>query len=94
MYSLIITLSFFLAVFVGYFFGRIGHILGGHTKSPHHWLYGAAMIVAAFFFRDFQLVPYIALIGVGIFVSDLKDFLDLKIYGVDEVEVKRFWGID
>jgi len=81
-------------VFVGYAVGRAGHILGGHTRSPHHWLYGAMMIIIAVLFREASLSSYMALCGVGVFVSDLKDFLDLKIYGVDEVEVKRFWGID
>ena len=32
--------------------------------------------------------------GMGLIISDLKDFLELKIWGVDDVEVLKFWHID
>ena len=94
MYQSLLVITLVIVLFIGYASGRVGHILGGHTKSPHHWLYGAAIILLAIPFRDLAFVPFIALIGVGVFVSDFKDFLELKIYGADEVEIKKFWGID
>jgi len=37
---------------------------------------------------------YLILFGIGHIISDLKDMIELKFYGVDDVEVKKFWGID
>ncbi len=30
----------------------------------------------------------------GLSIRDLKDMLELKFYDVDEVEIKKFWGIN
>ena len=32
--------------------------------------------------------------GLGLFISDLYDFLNLRFYGVDVVEEYKFWGFD
>jgi hypothetical protein len=94
-----IILIYILAMFLGYAVGRIGHILntkikGGNLKSPHHWIYGLILVILGIIFQHyFWGVPALSF-GLGIFVSDLKDFLDSKFYGVDEPGPARFWGID
>jgi len=80
--------------FLGYAIGRIGHILGGHTKSPHHWIYGLILVVGGIYFLKEYLGVIAVFFGLGVFVSDLNDFLHLKFYGVDDDGEKRFWGID
>lgn len=83
-----------LIIFAGFAIGRIGHILGGHLNTPDHWLYGiAAIIIGVVFYSSKWGQAFIAF-GIGHTVSDLKDMLNLKFYGPDKVEVKRFWGID
>ena len=83
-----------VVTFVGYAVGRIGHVLGGHLNAPDHWIYGIlAIIVGAFFYEHYWALLLIGF-GAGHAVSDLKDMLSLKFYGPDEVEVKKFWGID
>lgn len=87
-------LLYFLVAFAGFAAGRIGHILGGDTKSPHHWIYGFLLIIPSVFYRNNFLLLLLASFGAGMFVSDLKDFLHLKFYGADDVKIKKFWGID
>ena len=83
-----------IIAFAGFAIGRIGHILGGHLNTPDHWIYGViAIIVGAIFYKDFWGQLLIAF-GIGHTISDLKDMLNLKFYGPDEVDVKKFWGID
>ncbi len=81
---------------VGYIIGRTGHVFGGHLKTPHHWIYGLGLVIFGVFavFSDSQLGIPSLFFGSGLFISDLKDFLALKVYGVDEDGPKYFWGID
>jgi len=88
------VLIFLIIAFAGFAIGRIGHILGGHLNTPDHWIYGVlAMIAGAIFYKHSWGIMLIAF-GIGHTVSDLRDMLNLKFYGPDEVEVKKFWGID
>ncbi len=87
-------LIYFLILFGAYAIGRAGHILGGHLKAPHHWIYGMISLVLGIIFVHRALGPYLIAFGVGHTISDLKDMIELKFYGVDSVEVKKFWGID
>ena len=73
--------------------GRLGHIYGGDIASPHHWMYGFLMAIPCWFYPNIWLV-LLAYLGVGVFISDLIDFLHFRIWGADEPGVKRFWGID
>lgn len=83
-----------IACFIGYIIGRIGHVLGGQIRSPHHWIYGLILAIGGMFFvKEYFGIPTI-MFGVGLFVSDLDDFIQLKFYGVDAKGKKRFWGID
>jgi hypothetical protein len=53
------------------------------------------MAVGLFFFKG-NLEIWIFFLGLGFFVSDLKDFLDFKFYGKDNKNKsqRRFWHID
>jgi len=80
--------------FGGFAIGRIGHILGGHLNTPDHWIYGVIAIIVGVFFYHHHLGQWLIAFGVGHTISDLKDMLNLKFYGPDKVEIKKFWGID
>lgn len=91
-------LIYIVVTFVGFAIGRIGHILGGQLKAPHHWIYGVLLIAVGmanfFFFYEDKWSLYLIAFGLGLAISDLDDMMALKLYGVDDVEVKKFWGID
>ena len=80
--------------FASYSVGRISHILGGHLNTPHHWIYGVITVIVGMFFYRHRWAQYLIAFGIGFIISDFKDMIDLKFFGVDDVEVKRFWGID
>jgi len=87
----------YLAVlFIGFALGRVSHILGGQINGPHHWMFGTLLIIAGiilwFYKREWSL--YLIFFGIGLTISDLKDMLDFKIWGVDPPGPKRFWHID
>jgi hypothetical protein len=39
-------------------------------------------------------VIWFLLVGLGLLISDLKDFFNLKFFGPDDIKVKKFWGVD
>ena len=80
--------------FLGFAAGRIGHIYGGHLKGPHHWIYGLVMVIPGIIEWQSMAFFLLMMFGIGVFVSDLKDFLEFKIYGADPPGEKRFWHID
>jgi uncharacterized membrane protein YgaE (UPF0421/DUF939 family) len=90
------TIIYITILFIGFAIGRIGHILGGDLNAPHHWIYGILLIIigAVLWFYKKEWSLYFIFFGIGLTISDLKDMLDLKFYGVDDVEIKKFWGID
>jgi len=90
---LLLLANCFLVGFLGYAIGRIGHIYLGKTDGPHHWIYGALMFVPGLYVFNLYIFLLFAF-GMGLIISDLKDFLELKIWGVDDVEVLKFWHID
>lgn len=81
-------------LFISYAIGRIGHILGGHLNTPHHWIYGVISLIVGIIFYKEKWGIFLILIGLGFIISDFKDMIDLKFFGVDDVKIKRFWGID
>lgn len=90
-----IIIEVLISALSGYLFGRTGHILGGQLAGPHHWIYGLAIMILGL--ALIKKTPYafqIIGLGLGLIVSDLKDLWQLKIYGIDQVEIKRFWHID
>jgi hypothetical protein len=88
------VLVFILVSFAGFAIGRVGHILGGHLNTPDHWIYGVLAIIAGAIFHKQTWGAFLIGFGIGHTISDLKDMLNLKFYGPDKVEVKKFWGID
>ncbi|MBU3934352.1 hypothetical protein KKC00_00030 [Patescibacteria group bacterium] len=83
-----------ITLFSGYIVGRIGHIAGGHLKTPHHWIYGFVLIIIGYIYQYNSWGILILSFGAGFFISDLRDFLNLKFYGIDENTSKRFWDVD
>ena len=84
------------SILIGYISGRTGHLLGGISNSPHHWIYGLLIMIIGFFLykKYSKLYFLIGFLGIGIFISDLNDFLNLQFYGVDTVSQFTFWNID
>lgn len=85
--------------FGGYLLGRWGHYylniwLKNPKWAPHHWIYGLVLIIPGLsFFKYYYLGTLMFSFGAGQFISDLKDFLQLKFIGPDEEGKKIFWGI-
>ncbi len=87
-------LTFLAIAFIGFAIGRIGHILGGHLNTPDHWIYGVLAIIVGIGFHKQTWAQLLIAFGVGHTISDLKDMINLKFYGPDDIEIKKFWGID
>jgi hypothetical protein len=82
-----------LILFIGFAIGRIGDKFGGHLNAPHHWIYGLlAIITGLVFYYDFWGIALISF-GVGHFVSDLDDFINFRVFGVDEPHEWKFWSV-
>jgi hypothetical protein len=96
-----ITIIIFLASgFIGYLIGRFGdYYLNFWLKdpgwAPHHWIYGLVLIMAGFFFKN-SIGLLLFSFGLGLFISDLKDFSEMKFFGSDNktTKTRRFWHID
>ena len=92
-------LCIIISASVGYLIGRWGHYylnkwLKNPSWAPHHWIYGL-LIMFSLFLYPLSLKWIIFAFGLGLFISDLKDFLEMKIIGSDkEEEHKKFFGID
>ena len=86
--------AYVLIIFTGYAAGRVGHVCGGHTKSPHHWIYGLILITVGLAFYEHYFGPAVFFFGAGLFVSDFEDFLHLRILEPDKEGEKKFWGVD
>lgn len=68
-----------LFIIVGFTIGRYSDKYLGYTKTPHHWIYGIAIIG----------------LGMGLFISDFNDFLVLPFYSFVELSHKwRFLSIE
>lgn len=85
---------YIFSAFIGYALGRIGHIYHGYKDTPHHWIYGLILIIFGLIFYKYFILRLAFYFGIGSFISDLKDFLQLKFWGPDEEGKKKFWGID
>ena len=87
-------MTILILAFLGFVLGRVGHIYGGQIKSLHHWIYGLILMIAGLILHKSFCGLWIFAFGLGLFVSDLKDFMEMKFYGVDDVKKKKFWHID
>jgi hypothetical protein len=95
------TINFIAAAFLGYLLGRWGDYylnfwLKDPNWTPHHWIYGLILMIVGLFLFKNNLGLWIFSFGLGLFVSDLKDFLNLKFIGKDgkEKSQRKFWHID
>jgi len=98
----IISIIIFLAVgFLGYVVGRIGDYISDTWMndpawSPHHWIYGLILVaVGSYFLYNIWGLVLISF-GTGVFISDLKDFWELKVIGKDNkpIDQRKFWHIN
>lgn len=86
-------------IFVGYVLGRVSHYylnpaVGNPDWAPDHWIYGLLLMVGGVYWGG-EMGWYAAAFGLGFFVSDLKDFLNGKWIGADDMsQPLRFWHID
>jgi hypothetical protein len=88
---------YLLSLIIGYVIGRLGHVFGGSIAwIPHHWIFGLIIMVVPLFSRKITKKTKILIIlfGLGVFVSDLKDFLDLKVFEPEDVYAVKFFGVD
>ena len=93
--------NFLLAAFLGYIVGRwsdnyLNFWLKDPAWAPHHWIYGFLLVIIGAIYYKENLGWWIFSFGAGLFVSDLKDFLDLKFWGKDNKDKsqRKFWHID
>jgi putative Mn2+ efflux pump MntP len=67
-----------LTLFLGFAIGRFGDKFFGYTKLPHHWIYGVILLG----------------LGVGLFISDLNDFLIIPVTQFYELpHIWKFWSL-
>lgn len=87
-------LFYLLIIFIGFASGRIGHIIFGPLNTPHHWTFGLVSVGLGLNFSNNSFGMFLLCWGIGCFISDFKDFLGLKLWGVDGNTEFKFWGID
>lgn len=86
-------LAFLFFTFIGFALGRLGDKWGGHLNGPHHWIPGLVLMIGGgMYWQQFWGIMAISF-GIGLFVSDLNDFLHGRIWGVDEPHEWKFWSI-
>ena len=95
------VINFLAAAFLGYVIGRwadnyLNIWLKDPAWAPHHWIYGLIVMPIGFFYFTNSLGLLLFSFGLGLLISDLKDFLDLKLFEPDgkTKETRRFWHID
>jgi putative Mn2+ efflux pump MntP len=94
------VIIFLLVAFLGYIVGRWADYVNALMKDPawlpHHWIPGLILMVIGFFYLKDSLGLLVSSFGTGFFISDLKDFLNLKFFEKDEKNPKdvKFWNID
>lgn len=92
---------FLISTFIGYVIGRWGdNYLNFWIRDPKwipdHWIYGLIIMIIGVFLLKNNLELWVFSFGLGLFISDLKDFLHLKFYGSDNKDRNKvkFWDID
>lgn len=91
---ILIILSISIA-FISFAIGRLTDKWGGHYPTPHHWIYGFGLMAGGGLFHNTTIGILAFSFGIGMFVSDLEDFIHFKLWTRDNKEGKwRFWHID
>jgi len=89
------TLVFGTFSFGSYAIGRMGHVTAGHWDTPHHWIYGIILLFLGILYAASPWSIYAIAIGMGLWISDWYDFLDLRLWGPDKhIKKAEFWGFD
>jgi len=86
-----------LSLFVGYIIGRVGHVIGGNIAwIPHHWIFGVIIMVAPLCFKKIskKVKILIILFGLGLVISDFRDFVRLETFQPEDVTIVKFWAVD
>jgi hypothetical protein len=93
--------NFLLSGFLGYLLGRLGDYyivfwMRDPSWAPHHWIYGLLLAIIGMIFLKHNLEIWTISFGIGLFISDLKDFTELKFIGSDNKSKsqRKFWHID
>ncbi|OGL86090.1 hypothetical protein A3I40_01850 [Candidatus Uhrbacteria bacterium RIFCSPLOWO2_02_FULL_48_12] len=82
--------------FLGFAIGRVSDKYSGRINAPHHWIYGLIFIVIGIIYINYinHWTGMLSLLfGKGHFISDLDDFLHMRIWGVDEPHEWKFWSV-
>jgi len=94
------VITFILVAFLGYIVGRwadyVNALIRDPAWLPHHWIPALILMVIGFFYLKDSLGLLVSSFGTGFFISDLKDFLNLKFFEKDGKNPKdvKFWNID
>jgi hypothetical protein len=89
-------LTYLLFCFFGFAVGRAADRFLGHMNGFHHWIWGVLTAVVGFVFYSCFSKWYVLVMppfGLGLFISDLEDFLHFKIWGKDTPHEWKFWSI-
>lgn len=89
----LIIIGSLISAFIGFAIGRLGDKWAGHLNTPHHWIFGLVLIIVGIIFIDNWIGILFLSFGIGHFISDLNDFLHMRIWGVDEPHEWKFWSI-
>ena len=82
-----------ISALIGFTIGRLGDKLGGHLNAPHHWIYGLILTIVALILLPGWYKILFSTLGLGHFISDLRDFFHFRLWGIDEPHKWRFWSI-
>lgn len=82
-----------VGILVGFVVGRLGDRWGGNINAPHHWIYGIALVFIGVVYVGTLIGALLFYLGVGHFVSDLEDFLHMRVWGADKPHKWRFWSL-
>ena len=93
MNSAIIIAAILSSGFLGFAIGRIGDKYGGHINAPHHWIYGLIFIIVGIIYINHWIGMLSLFFGKGHFISDLDDFLRMRIWGADKPHQWEFWSV-
>jgi putative Mn2+ efflux pump MntP len=81
------------SLFAGFAIGRFSDKWGGHLPTPHHWIYGLILVVFGIYYIRSALGVFGLSFRIGHFVSDLDDFLHMRVFGRDVPHRWKFWSI-
>jgi len=96
-----------IALFLGFALGRFGDKYLGYLEwiwfipVPHHWMW---LLLPLAIFGGYWILKrktpgsflgyFLLLFCIGLFVSDLNDFLNMRFFGPEPPHIWRFWSIE